>query len=394
MKRLSLKWTLLLSAALVGGCSSDEASVCSNGNALEERKRDAQEVAKAAYSPPITAACPELDPPSDGEAASVGLTAREYGALLRGANGNFYDNGTWWLKATPRGESHVVPVQITDERCERVTFAKFGYDYAFATPPMTEAPACGRYLTGINVGHQLSDSWPEIFRFDGAGLIRLGPLMAAAEFAAFLRLPHDAGELSAESTTVDRIDVLRHDDDTVEFAALASGPTFASALRLVLKVGDESRLSVQLELYPRSSTVDSPLIAAAALSGWFGNVDGRDFDRVRAMYNDGSTSEVALGDHNIDWGDGQWTRVPVGQGSSELESLSFIQDETSGDRSHRSNVTISNLQSSVPIALDLSVATQRAVDGNVIANLLVDSSTTGSPGAPISVSYLVTASLP
>jgi len=57
-------------------------------------------------------------------------------------------------------------------------------------------------------------------------------------------------------------------------------------------------------------------------------------------------------------------------------------------------VTISNLQSSVPIALDLSVATQRAVDGNVIANLLVDSSTTGSPGAPISVSYLVTASLP
>src|SRR6478735_4797435 len=117
--------TWLLVVATLCGCSSKDVDVCSNADAFAARKLDARAAAKTSYEPPVIEACPELDLPQDGRAMSVGLTAGEYAALLRGANGNFFDDHVFWLKATPRGASHVVPLQMTAERCESVTFAKF-----------------------------------------------------------------------------------------------------------------------------------------------------------------------------------------------------------------------------------------------------------------------------
>lgn len=393
MTRSSASSMLMLSAALVTGCGSKDDAVCSNVHAIDARLLDAQAAAKTSYEPPVISACPELDPPLDGEDKSLGLTAREYAALLRGANGNFFDDHVWWLKATPRGESHVIPVQITAERCDQVTFAKFGYDYAFATPPLPSAPACGRYLTGVHVGHQMGDSWPEIFSIEGSGVIRLAPLASTTAFAAFLRLPRDPLDVPAPDSTVDRVDVVRHDGDSLEFAALANGPTFASSLRLVLKVGDESRLSVQLELEPRALATENPLVAVGALSAWFSNDANRDFDRVRATFSDGTSFETALSEPGLDWGKGQWTSVALPQGGAPLESLEFLQNGRR-DGIPRPNVTISNFQSSVPIGLDLSLSTRSVLGGNVVANLLVDSSASSQSDGPISVSYLVTASPP
>jgi len=390
MKQSWASSTLVLVATLVSGCGSKDADVCSNANAFDARQLDAQKAAMTAYAPPVISSCPELDPPLDGEAISVGLTAGEYNALLRGANGNFFDDHTWWVKAVPRGESHVIPMQITAERCDQVSFAKFGYDYAFATPPLRAAPACGRYLTGVMVGHRVADFWPAVFSVEGSGVIRLAPLSAAAVFGPFLRLPRAPLDAPGQESTIDQLDVLRHDGDSLELAALENGPSFASALRLVLKVGDVSRLSVQLELDPRVATAASPLIAVAALSGWFSHSPEHDFDRVRATFADGTSFETSLSNPDIDWGTGEWTPVPLPQGASPLESLAFLQDGTSA----RPNVLLSNLESSVPIEFGLSVSTQPVLGGNVVGNLLLDSSLASAMDLPITVSYLVTVSPP
>jgi hypothetical protein len=383
--------TLVLAAALVCACGSKEvdASRCSNANVLEKRKLEA--AMTTAYAPPVIESCPELDLPLDGQATSAGLTDGEYVSLLRGANGNFFDDGTWWVKATPRGGSRAIPVQITDERCEAVTFDKFGYDYAFATPPLIAAPACGRYMTGVNVGHKVGDSWPQVFSIEGSGVIHLAPLSVSSAFGTFLRLPRDPLDPPTRASTIERIDVVRHDGDSLEVVALTNGPSFSSALRLVLKVGEQSRLSVQLELEPRALAGGNPMIAVAALSGWFSNDDERDFDRVRATFADDTSFETALSDDAVDWGKGEWTPLPVRQAGSTLESLAFLQNGAGAGRG-RPNVTLSNLQSSVPLAVDLSLSTQAVLGGNVVANLLLDGSSMTS--GPISVSYLITVSPP
>jgi hypothetical protein len=393
MKPQSASSAFLVSVALICGCGSKEgAGTCQSANVLDQRRSEARAAAKSAYVPPMIDSCPELDLPIDGEDTSVGLTEREYGALLRGANGNFFDDGTWWVKATPRGGTRVIPVQITAERCDSVTFDKFGYDYAFATPPLVAAPSCGRYLTGVNVGHQLGDAWPQIFSIEGSGVIHIAPLSTASAFGPFLRLPRDPRDLSEQASTLDRVDVVRHDGDSIELIALTNAPSFVSTLRLVLKSGPQSRLSVQLDLEPRAATGDRSLIAVAALSGWFSSDETSDFERARVIFDDGTSFDTALSDPRVDWGKGEWTPITVPQNGARIESLALLQNGTGGTSNPHPNVTLSNFQSSVPLAFDLALSARSVLGGNVIANLLIDSAS--ATGAPISVSYLVTASSP
>jgi hypothetical protein len=207
-------------------------------------------------------------------------------------------------------------------------------------------------------------------------------------------MPREPSDATGQESTLDRIDVVRHDGDSLELVARVNGPTFASALRLVLKVGEKSRLSVQLELTPRAQANDNPMIAVAALSGLISTEHGRDFDRVRATFTDGTSFETTLSEDQLDWGKGEWTSVALGHESVALESLAFLQNGTRAGGNLRPNVTLSNLQSSVPLALELSVSTRPVLGGNVVANLLADSASEGATGAPISVSYLVTAEPP
>jgi len=385
MRRLDLLGTLLVGPLFFFGCGSKEGAVCSNADAFAEFELDARAAAKSSYEPPVIEACPELDLPSDGEATSIGLTSAEYAALLRGANGNFFDDHLWWLKATPRGASHVVPLQMTAERCDSVTFAKFGYEYAFATPALPAAPTCGRYLTGLAVGHRLDDSWPEVFSVEGSGLVRAAPLSLSSSFAGFLHIPQAPRSVLGRDAKLDRLQVVRHDGDSLELAAFATGSTFASAMRLVLKVGDSTRLSVQLELEPRALAADNPLIAVAALSGWFSSDEGHDFERVRVTFADGTFGETALGDPGLNWGTGEWTSVPFAHGGSMLDSVALLHDDPVTP-----NLMISNLQSSDPLVFDLSLSTQSPPGGNVVANLLVDVSAAIATGRSVSLSYLLT----
>lgn len=395
MNRLGVSALLLVTSLLPSGCGSkNEPSVCTIENALENRTRSARAEAASVYQPPIIESCPELDPPLDGQATSVGLTGGEYASLLRGANGNFFDDHVWWIKALPRGESHVVPMQITAEHCDAVTFAKFGYEYPFATPPLTVAPECGRYLTGVSVGHQLADSWPQVFGIDGAGLIQLAPLALSSELGPYLHTPRDPLDTPGRDSSVDILDVVRHDGDSLEMVAVVNGSSFASALRLVLKVGDLSRLSVQLELDPRALATENPLIAVAALGGWFSNAQGHHFDRIRATFIDGTSVEVALSDPDLDWGNGEWASVPLMKSGAALESLALLQDRTHAEGNLRPDLVLSNIQTSVPIDLGVSLTTRSLPGGNVAANLIVDSSGAIAADTPISVAYLVTASTP
>lgn len=386
--------TLAAAASFIGCGSKDTPAVCTIENAFETRQRDLLAAATTAYEPPVIEACPELDVPLDGQADSVGLTGGEYAALLRGANGNFFDDHVWWLKARPRGEAHTVPMQITAEHCDAVTFSKFGYEYRFATPPLSMAPECGRYLTGIAVGHQLGDSWPQVFSIDGSGLIQVAPLLTNTDFGAFLRMPSGRFALPGRDVSVDHLDVVRHDGDSLELVAVANGATFTSASRLVFKVGDFSRLSVQVELEPRAAAMKESWIAMAALSGWFSEIEGRQFDRIRATFTDGTTFETALSDPNLDWGNGEWTAVPIAPHSAALDSLAFLQDRTRADGNWRPNVVLSNIRSNLPVALDISITKDSALGGNVSADLLIDSSAGSTAGSRVSFGYLLTVAAP
>lgn len=379
---------------LVVACElKKEDEACSNAPTLAARKQDAANAAKGEYVTPLIEACPELDPPADAQLSSPGLVEAEYQGLLRGANGNFFDDGNWWLKAMPRGGVHTTPLTILGERCQPVTYEHFGYDYAFAKPAITSAPACGRYLTGVLVGHQLEDSWPAVFAVESSGLIRLAPLVSESAFAGYLRAPRGLPGSAAGASTLDRIDVELHDSDSVEFAAVVNGSTFSSALRMVLKAGPESLLSVGVDIYPRANFGDAPQLAVAALSGAF-LVDGpRDFDRVTASFSAGVAFEVALDDGTLDWGDDGWVRAPGSLEPDVPASITFSKGAMSGAAA-APRMTISNIDSSVPLRFELALTNHAELGGNVVGSLVLDSSALAGSTAPIHVSYLVTAAAP
>jgi hypothetical protein len=386
----------LLFLTVLSACSAkeDPDARCSSAGALEQRKKDARATAELDYSPPPIEPCPELDPPLDGQSSAPGLTPTEYNALLRGANGNFFDDGIWWIKAIPRGGTHVVPLTITAERCEEVTFDKFGYDYAFATPALTSAPACGRYLTGIFAGHQLGDGWPQIFSIESSGLIRLAPLANAVAFGPYLRMPRDLLATPTGDSSVDHVDVALHDAESIELAALVDGPSFSSAVRLVFKSGEPSRLGVTIELNPRAPGADSSRIAIAALSGSFLPDGTRDGDRIEATYSDGTSEQTALADPNLDWGTGDWTTVSRSAEGVGLASAAFLQNASGTAGVTRPNVTISNIDANVPVGFELAFTSEPKLGGNVAANLILDLSAVSAPDLPVHLSYLVTASRP
>jgi hypothetical protein len=161
-----------------------------------------------------------------------------------------------------------------------------------------------------------------------------------------------------------------------------------------LKVGDLSRLSVQVELYPRALAADQPLLALAALSGWFSSAQGYHFDRIRATFSDGSSLELELAEPTLDWGTGAWTSVPTMHSEAALESVALLQDRTLAQGNVRPDLLLSNIQTSSPISLDVAVTTRAMPGGNVAANLLVDASAAIAAGTPITLAYLVTATVP
>jgi hypothetical protein len=386
----------LVFVTVLSACSAkkDPDVRCSSSAALEHLKKDARAASELEYSPPAIEPCPELDPPLDGQSSAPGLTPAEYNALLRGANGNFFDDGVWWIKATPRGGTHVVPMTITAERCEEVTFDKFGYDYAFATPALSAAPACGRYLTGIFAGHQLGDGWPQIFSIESSGLIRLAPLANAVALGAYLRMPRDLLATPTGDSSVDHVDIALHDAESIELAALVNGPSFSSAVRLVFKSGDPSRLGVTIELNSRAPGADLSRIAIAGLSGSFLPDGTRDGDRVEATYSDGTSEETALADPNLNWGTGDWTTVSRSPEGVELASAAFQQNASGTAGVTRTNVTLSNIDSNVPVGFELAFTSEPTLGGNVAANLVLDLSGASALDVPVRLSYLVTASRP
>jgi hypothetical protein len=396
---LSFAWLL---TSCGHGSGGDDAH-CSDANASERLQSDAQSAAATDYAPPPVEPCSDLDAPADALASSPGLTATEYSTLLRGANGNFFDDGTWWLKAAPRGESHVKPLEIVAEACEHVNFASFGYDYASATPALASAPQCGRYLVGMQAGHRIDDSWPQLLSVEGSGLVRLAPLRAATVFGSYLRLPSGLPGDPNGLSNVARLEVIGHDDATLGLVALSEGSTFAAAMHLTLTPGDATRLSVELELFLRKGGAPPSDLSLAALSGTFQvGADDFDFDQVTASFSDGTSRTTALSDPKLEWSDGASSSISLNKDGTSLSSFKLAQGSRAsqgdggpaGDTGERPDVTVSEIHSDMPLALTLSLASETVAGGNVVASLVLAAADANAAIGPIHVSYLVTASLP
>jgi hypothetical protein len=294
----------------------------------------------------------------------------------------------------PRGGVHQRPLKIVAEHCQEVTYDRFGYDYAFAMPPLTAAPECGRYLTGILAGHKLGDSWPAVFGIEASGLMRLAPLSPSSVFDAYLQSPRGLRGTSTETSTLDRLDVELHDADSVEFAAVVSGAAFTSALRVVVKVGDETRLLVSMDIFPRANIQELPRIAVAGLSGTYLANGAHDFDRVEVVYSDGMTLETKLDDGSLEWENEGWTHLPGATGTAGLQSISLMQAVAQGSAPRSPKMTISNIDSNIPITFDLAITNQAIPGGNVVGSLVLELSEEAAFESPIHVAYLATAAPP
>ena len=65
-----------------------------------------------------------------------------------------------------------------------------------------------------------------------------------------------------------------------------------------------------------------------------------------------------------------------------------------GDTGKRPDMTISDIHSDVPLALELSLTSGTVAGGNVVASLVLAAADASTLVGPIHLSYLVTASLP
>ncbi len=401
----ALHASLLGVACLLTSCGhgSDTGSSCGNATALERTRANAQLKAASDPAMPQVESCSEVDAPSDGLASSPGLTAAEYAGLLHEDKGNFFDDGTWWLKAAPRGETHVEPLDVVAENCQQASFESFNYDYASATPPLSSAPECGRYLVAIQAGHRIGKLWPQLLSLEGSGLVRLAPLRTITAFGSYLRVP---GGLPADDnfqSHVTQVNVIRHDENTLELVALAEALTFTAAIHLTFTAGQATRLKLELDIFLRGGAPPPSDLSLGALTGTFrvggGNVD---FDQLTAAFSDGTSRVKGLADVKLDDRDPAWRTTSVGSGGASLSAFALVQGarapsqpgDDAASSAERPDMTVSDIHSDVPLTLALSLTSQPELDTNVSADLVMNAEDAGKAASPIHVSYQVTASLP
>ncbi|HET9960676.1 MAG TPA: glucan biosynthesis protein [Polyangiaceae bacterium] len=410
----------ILAAGAVVSCGNSErsgrtgAQLCDDRARLADRRAEAEANARLEFVSQNAESCLELDRPefdsseSSGEVA--GLDAGEYAALVRDANGNFYDDGTWWLKGAPRGEVHVDPVRLSSERCESVTFERLGFNYSAARPPIWDVPECGKYLTGLYAGSRTGSSWPQLLHIDGSGWTRLAALEKEPAFGSYVRLLGSGPANGDGSARVIGIDVVTVDSEALRLRLSLDGPDFSGLMDALLAPGNPSRLFVEVSLFPRAGRPLSRL-PLATLSGGFlrGRSDtpendtdeAHDADRIEVQWDDESRS-------GWDWAElvggargSGWETLAAGEPGDRVKSMALIQSERAPERyaaepearyARRPDLGIREIRSDLPLFVELAFSARPMLEGNAAVTLMLDA--TRHDSGPIRVSYIVEAAVP
>jgi glucan biosynthesis protein len=411
MTRLSASAVMASSVALIctGGCLSSEVeNPCNATPTFERFAEEAARDAQSTYAPEEVQPCPPLDRPLDGNKSAEGVVFEEYATIISGNSGNFLDNDGWWGKALPRGELHVQTLEIDDGACQRLAYEHFNYDYSATTPPIVPIPVCGHSLSGIAIGHQFFQSSPQIFELEATAYARLVGLQVNPVLGTSLRFATENAAYEGEQfPALTRAAVAAPDRQGLSFAARIRAETFEGAMEGKLVAAAATTLRVKLRIFPRKGADPTVRLGVLAMSSMFwkgaddtpeaSDDEAHDTDHLYVRVSEGSDELVPLANPppETQYQSDPWVRVSydnpveIGLEQKERDPARFLRYR-SAHYSERPSVTASEITSSVPLTaeLSLSYADSEYFD-NLVLNLVAHPD--GS-GAPIDVSYLLTAS--
>ncbi|HET9934318.1 MAG TPA: glucan biosynthesis protein [Polyangiaceae bacterium] len=414
MKLLKVPTSLGVSCTLTmmcaAGCLSAEVeNPCNSSPTFERFSEEAAKLAAASYVPEEVQPCPPLDRPPDGDKSAEGVVFEEYAEIISGTSGNFLDQSSWWAKALPRGELHVQTLQIDDAACRPLSYEQFSYDYAAATPPIVPTPQCGHSLSGVAMGHQFFQSSPQIFELEATAYARLVGLQVNPVLGTSLRFATENAAYEGEQfPALTRVAIASPDEHALGFAARIRATSFEGAMEGKLTAAAATTLRIRLRVFPRAGADPTIRLGVLAMSSmfWKGADDtpevtddqAHDTDHLYVRMQDGSEQLIPLINPppELQYEADPWQRTTF---DGPLESIGLEQKERDPTRflryrsahySERPSVTASEITSNVPLTAELSVsyANSEYFD-NLVLNLVAHPD--GS-GAPIEVSYLLTAS--
>jgi hypothetical protein len=228
------------------------------------------------WEPPMPEPVAELDPPEgDG---SLGLDFVEYGKL---GGQNFFDDGVWWLRPSPRGNFEKDRLALWMYRPAREDYAPVGYretDFNYRhraiNPPLPKPiPAAARYLSAVDVGFRQTDpdGWPQILHLGGNGYGRLSgfpPLGFGTSFRLGVR---NVGRVTEDFVKLRELYLMQLNERTFRLLGLVEGEAYAAAFTATLQPGEASTLRVAMTLFPRLPlrVAREPSVGPLGLSSMF-----------------------------------------------------------------------------------------------------------------------------
>ncbi|MBE2295400.1 MAG: glucan biosynthesis protein [Phycisphaerales bacterium] len=254
-------------------------ALCADGVAADILRSLTQEAFKHSQMPwkpqtptPLT----EFDSPeNDG---SLGLDFVEYTKMN---SAPFYDDGTWWVRANPRGNSEKDPLDLRLSQPETGSQAPvvyhiddFNYRHPGIQPPLPQAiPAAARYLSAIDIGFHQRDvkRWPQILHLGGNGYGRLTGFPPLGFGTSFRFGVHKAGEPDEDFVKLRKLYLMKLNDQAFRLLGLVECEAFAAAFTATLQPGETSSLRVAMKIFLRFPLrlANKPSVGPLGLSSMF-----------------------------------------------------------------------------------------------------------------------------
>ena len=340
---------------------------------FDDLVRQAFNRSQAQWEPPIPEPVADLDPPEgDG---SLGLDFVEYGKL---AGKNFFDDGVWWLRPSPRGNFEKDRLALSIYLPGRGDYApvgyretNFNYRHPAIEPPLPNPiPAAARYLSAVDVGFRQTDpdGWPQILHLGGNGYGRLSgfpPLGFGTSFRLGVR---NVGEAVEDFVKLRELYLMKLNERTFRLLGLVEGEAYAAAFAATLQPGEASTLRVAMTLFPRLPLrVDrEPSVGPLGLSSMFwkdesatpdhADDEAHDADQFVAWYPDGKrlAEKMVIPANPED--------PPLVTDFGAATDFALVQSDrkpghylqyASADYANRASLLISDIQSSLPYTVAL-----------------------------------------
>jgi hypothetical protein len=361
------RFALGLACALALGVEAAAATT------FDDLAREAFARSQAPWEPSLPEPAPELDPP-EGD-SPLGLDFVEYGRL---AGKNFFDDGVWWLRPSPRGNFEKDRLALWIYQPGREDYAPvvyreadFHYRHPAIEPPLpVPIPAAARTLSAVDVGFRQTDpdGWPQILHLGGNGYGRLAgfpPLGFGTSFRLGVR---NVGEVTEDFVKLRALYLLKLNERAFRLLGLVEGEAYAAAFAATLQPGEASTLRVAMTLFPRLPlrVAREPSVGPLGLSSMFwkdenatperADDEAHDADLFVAWYPDGGRREekivipANLADPPLVTDFGAATDFALVQSDRNPGHYRLY---SSADYANRSSLLISDIQSSLPYTVGL-----------------------------------------